>query len=387
MADRPTKTMVWYWATGGAGVRFSHRVGGCLAQAHGASNVALSLHEKNAWIERSRAGGHPVMSIGGASGYRAAAKIAVQAGERWFALQRQVEAFEPQVAVIPMNFALAWPYCRSFTKRRVPFIYVVHDAAPHPGDYMRLWQSRMQRRLIREAAGVVALSDHVATQVEASGLLRAGQGCAVISLAAHDVARRATPRQARAGPLALLFLGRLLPYKGLSLLAEALAGVREHPGWRLTVAGSGPDPDHVRSLFSGFPQVELKLGLLDEDEVDALIRDHDVLVCPYLEASQSGVIAEALYDGMPCLVTPVGGLPEQIGFGRAGWVAGATSPEALAETFAALLDNPASIAPMSGGALAMVRVASAAQAWGSLVESVAHGGRHPGRAGALSPGS
>ncbi len=378
MADRPVKTLVWYWATGGAGVRFTQRVAQCIAQAHGAENVALSLHEENAWIERSRAEHHPVMTIGGASGYRAAAAIALQAGERWFALQRHVKAFEPQVAVIPMNFALAWPYCLSFAKRRVPFIYVVHDAAPHPGDYMRLWQTRMQRLLIRQAAGVVALSEHVAAQIEASGLLRPGQRCDVIPLSAHDAASRSEPRHTPSRPLAFLFLGRLLPYKGLALLAEALAPLREDRGWRLTVAGDGPEADRVRSLFAGFPQVDLELGHLDEHEVDGLIRDHDVLVCPYLEASQSGVISEALYQGMPCLVTPVGGLPEQIGFGRAGWVAEAVSSEAITQVIRALVDDPSSIAIGSAGALDMVRRASAADAWSRLVASVVDRGGTPG---------
>lgn len=371
MAESAPKTLVWYWATGGAGVRFSQRVAQCIAGTQGAENVALSLHEENAWIERSRAAGHPVMTIGGASGFRAAAKIAVQGGERWFALERQVDAFRPDVAVIPMNFALAWPCCWSFTRRGVPFIYVVHDAAPHPGDYARLWQSRVQRLLIRNAARVVALSDHVARQVEASGVLRQGQRCDAIPLAAHDAATRRTPRKTPSGPLALLFLGRLLPYKGLSLLAEALLKLKDHPGWRLTIAGDGPEADRVRALFADLPQVELKLGLLDESGVDGLIRDHDVLVCPYLEASQSGVIAEALYDGMPSLVTPVGGLPEQIGFGRAGWVAEAVSASALAEALAALLDEPATVARMAGGALGMVQVAGAARAWGNLIETVA----------------
>ncbi|CAA9320046.1 MAG: hypothetical protein AVDCRST_MAG90-958 [uncultured Microvirga sp.] len=385
MTEKGTKSLVWYWATGGAGVRFSHRVARCIAGSQGAQSVALSLHEGNAWIERSRAGGHPVMTIGGASGHRAAARIAVQARRRWVALQGQIAGFEPQVAVVPMNFALAWPYHLAFARRRIPLIYVVHDAAPHPGDYMRLWQSRMQHLLIRASSGVVALSDHVAQQIEAAGLLRGGRRCDVIPLSAHEVASRLAPRPSPTLPVRLLFLGRLLPYKGLTLLAQALAPLREKRGWRLTVAGDGPEADQVRALFANFPQVELKTGLLDESEVDGLIRDHDVLVCPYLEASQSGVIAEALYQGMPSVVTPVGGLPEQVGFGRAGWVAQSVSSEALTETLRGLFDAPTAIGRMSGGALDLVRVASAEDAWRRVIEGVAD--RQGPRPDALKTGS
>lgn len=384
MTDPVPRTLVWYWATGGAGVRFSERVARCIAQAHGAANVALSLHQDNAWIERSRAGGHPVMTIGGASGHRNAAGIARQAGQRWLALRRQLEAFRPEVAVVPMNFALAWPLSLSLAWHRVPFVYVVHDAAPHPGDYMRLWQSGVQRRLVREAAALVALSNHVAGQLKASGLLRAGQPCEVIPLSAHDAAAPMRPREAGGGPLALLFLGRLLPYKGLALLAEALAPLRNDRTWRLTVAGHGPESAEVRALFAGFPQVALRLEVLREEDVDALIRDHDVMVCPYLEASQSGVIAEALYQGMPCLVTPVGGLPEQIGLDRGGVVAEAASPEALTQAVRGLLADPASISRLSAGALDLVRVACAGPAWGGLIETIA-GRHHRPRSRSLSP--
>ena len=65
----------------------------------------------------------------------------------------------------------------------------------------------------------------------------------------------------------------------------------------------------------------------------------DIVVAPYLEASQSGVVAEALAHGKPCLVTPVGALAEQIGFGEAGWIADAPDPRAFASKLEQVLES------------------------------------------------
>ena len=53
---------------------------------------------------------------------------------------------------------------------------------------------------------------------------------------------------------------------------------------------------------------------------------------PYIEASQSGVIAIAHSLSTPVVVTPVGGLIDQISVGKNGLIARDTSPESLAES-------------------------------------------------------
>ena len=366
----PVRTLVWFWGTGGAGVRFAARVAESIAETHGPENVGLAVHADNAWIGRSRERGHPVMTVAGASGHRAAARIALQAASRWFELRRQVLAFQPDVVVVPMTFALAWPHCLAFAGR-VPLVYVAHDDRPHLGDYRPGFQTRLQSLMLARADQAVTVSQYVAGQIERSGRLRGKPACAVVPLSAHDVARRREPRRASSDGVSLLFLGRLISYKGLALLAEALGALRDRPGWRLTIAGDGPEAASVRTLFGSFRQVDLsRLRPLAEAEVDELIETHDVLVCPYLEASQSGVVTEALYKGVPSLVTPVGALPEQIGFGQAGWVAPSVSGEGLREAIRTLLDDPGAIERASAGALAMV-APPRGDAWARLVEGVA----------------
>ncbi len=372
--QEPVRTLVWYWGTGGAGIRFTARVAESIAQQHGPERVALALHEENAWVERSRERGHPVRCVRGANGHSAILGIALQAPSRWWALRSQINRFKPDVVVIPMTFALAWPHCLLARRLNIPLIFVAHDDRPHIGDYRPAFQSLVQTVLLQQASQTVAVSDYVRQKISASGKLQGRPPCELIPLAAHDVAYRSTPKPAPLGEVSFLFLGRLLKYKGLLMLADALEPFRNRPGWRLTIAGCGPEADNVWARFRQFSQVDLsRLRVLDEAEVDALLQEHDVLVCPYLEASQSGVISEGLYYGLPSLATPVGALPEQIGLGQAGWIAPSTTAEGLRQTLGALLDDPAAIGRASAHALEIV-APPRTRAWGDLVEAVARRG-------------
>ena len=119
------------------------------------------------------------------------------------------------------------------------FLVVVHDADLHPGDGFPL-QMTLQRLLMRRADGLIALSDHVAGRLRAHDLV----GDRPLIMTSHPPlvfgAPPALPR-AHGGKLRLLSFGRLLPYKGLDLLAEALRLLGPRPDVEIRVVGSGPE--------------------------------------------------------------------------------------------------------------------------------------------------
>jgi glycosyltransferase involved in cell wall biosynthesis len=136
-------------------------------------------------------------------------------------------------------------------------------------------------------------------------------------------------------PYRLLFFGRLLPYKGLDQLLEA-ARLLDRQGIEVTlrVVGQGP-----LALPDPPPNVRIERRWVAEEEIPGLFAETDLVVLPYQEASQSGVLPIAQHLGVPSVVTPVGGLLEQVAFGRTGFVAADTSAAALAATIAAILLN------------------------------------------------
>jgi glycosyltransferase involved in cell wall biosynthesis len=119
------------------------------------------------------------------------------------------------------------------------------------------------------------------------------------------------PPRAHGGKLRLLCFGRLLPYKGLDLLAEAMAGLGPRDDLELRVVGSGPESavlDQLRAL----PGVVVENRWVPEEEVAAILAWSDALVLPYREASQSGVAAAAVAARRFVVATRVGGITEQL---------------------------------------------------------------------------
>jgi glycosyltransferase involved in cell wall biosynthesis len=78
---------------------------------------------------------------------------------------------------------------------------------------------------------------------------------------------------------------------------------------------------------------------LSDEELFQVIFASDVVVFPYLEASQSGLIPICRALKIPVVVTPVGGLPEQVIHGVTGLVADGLGSDDLARS----LDNSISI--------------------------------------------
>ena len=123
----------------------------------------------------------------------------------------------------------------------------------------------------------------------------------------------------------VLFFGFIRDYKGLDLLLDAMADKRlEKLGVHLIVAGEfygNPEPYHeqLRRLNLG-NRVILHTDFIPDHEVNQYFCAADIVAQPYKSATQSGVSQIAYNFEKPMLVTNVGGLPEIVPDGKAGFV-------------------------------------------------------------------
>ena len=185
-------------------------------------------------------------------------------------------------------------------------VVIVHDADSHPGDGMPFLMP-LQRMLCRRADRLVALSTHVARRLTEQALSRLP-----VIVATHPPMDLAVPPpQSHPGPVRLLFFGRLLPYKGIDLLAEALALPALAGQLAVRIVGSGPESAELDALRR-IPGASVENRWVDEAEIGDLLTWSDAIVLPYTEASQSGVAAAALAAGRVVIATRVGGLEEQL---------------------------------------------------------------------------
>ncbi len=330
------RVLVWQWGRFGGAPRFA----AALAQAIGSlpgTEALLSL-SSGAELLRSAAAPRcdlPVTTYGGL------ASFALRAAGAPFAvggLARRIQALRPDLAVCAQPGPLDLLMAAALRRLRVPFVALGHDADAHPGDGRPL-QMWLQRALCRRAAAVGALTTHVGDRLRAQGL--AGTPTRPLLLLSHPpVAFDVSPRPAGPpdGTLRLLSFGRLLPYKGLDLLAEVLALLGHQPGLAVRVVGSGPESATLDALRA-LPGVTVENRWVPEDEVGCLLGWSDALVLPYREASQSGVAAAALAAGRRVLATRVGGLEEQLA-GAPGAILCEPDAASLLAGLRRLLDAP-----------------------------------------------
>ena len=137
----------------------------------------------------------------------------------------------------------------------------------------------------------------------------------------------------------ILFYGRISQYKGVDYLLEAFSKIKEQfRDVKLIIAGKG-DFHFDISPYQNDKQIEFRNRFITLDELGTLIRNCEFVVCPYVSATQSGVVASSLALNKPLIVTNVGGLPEMIENGKSGMVVPAKESASLAEAMSFLLSN------------------------------------------------
>lgn len=137
----------------------------------------------------------------------------------------------------------------------------------------------------------------------------------------------------------ILFAGKISPYKGVGMLLSAMQIVHErYPNVVLIVAGVGKYP-FDKSPYEKLSYVDIRNRFIPDAELVALIKNALFLVCPYTDATQSGVVMSAFAFATPVIATQVGGLPQMLDGGRFGSLVKPKDVAALADSIISLLGN------------------------------------------------
>lgn len=126
----------------------------------------------------------------------------------------------------------------------------------------------------------------------------------------------------------ILFFGRITPYKGLDCLISAFQEIRKREKkYRLVIAGR---PDRCEAYWRTAREqisndledgsVLLKDGFIPDQEVEVYFKAADVLVLPYRDIYQSGVLFTGQGFGIPILASDVGSFGEDIVEGETGFL-------------------------------------------------------------------
>src|SRR3954454_6630993 len=143
----------------------------------------------------------------------------------------------------------------------------------------------------------------------------------------------------------VLFFGLIRPYKGLDTLLNAWRGIGDAELWVVGMPRMPLGPLRAASP----PNVRWINRFVDDAEIPALFRRADLVVLPYRQIDQSGVLFTALAFGTPLLLSSVGGFPEVADLGAAELV-NPGDRAALHIALRRLLDDPARRERLAAGA-------------------------------------
>lgn len=260
-------------------------------------------------------------------------------------LARLVRRTRPDVVHLLSNNTV-WLNLAAPFWRPTPLLTTVHDVETHPGDReTRMLPEWPKRLMVRQSDRVVVHGE----ALRAAAAERFGKGSDRIHVLSHPTItryrelaeiERLRPRPP-GGRFRVLMFGRVFAYKGLAHLleAEALLGDRI-PGLEIVIAGRGDDPWSLRDLMGDPGRYRVHNAYIPDPEVAQMFLDTDVVVLPYIEASQSGVLNVAVSFGKPVIVTDVGELRSTVEPNRLGLVVPPADPAALAEAIARLAERP-----------------------------------------------
>lgn len=206
----------------------------------------------------------------------------------------------------------------------------------------------LEERLARSADTVICCSDYMVEEVvRLFGLA----GKKVFSIPnGVDPANLGIPRKLVPGEKdtysaekSIIFLGRLVPEKGVQVLLEALSILlRQLPDLKLLVAGAGPYADYLKTMAGdmGLQGNTEFLGFLQEEQRNYYLRQADVAVFPSLYEPFGIVALEAMAAQIPVIVSDTGGLSEVVAHGIDGYKAPSGRPDVLAYYIREVLVNP-----------------------------------------------
>lgn len=232
-------------------------------------------------------------------------------------------------------------YIFSFSKKT---ILNIHDPVPHTGEYAPT-RERLKSFLIKFSSHIITFSRYSYGQMNQKYHVE-HKSSSLCLLPYKFYSKIYEYKKFEIGikddDLVILFFGRLSKYKGLSFLVDAYRNIKRHnQRIRLLIAGKSENHNYVESLqISEQDNIILLNRFITIDEMCSLFSQSSLLVCPYIEASQSGVLMTASAFGIPVLASNVGSFSEYIPLLSNSSIYENSQSGALEDNILRILNNP-----------------------------------------------
>ena len=212
--------------------------------------------------------------------------------------------------------------------KKTPIIMVNHDPIPHSGQSM--FEAARIFNPFKQANIVIVHSKEFVDYAE-----KKYNHVEYLPLNRHDMYKNISDKKKivwyDSAKINFFFFGRIEKYKGLDILARAYKKLNDKykDKTSLTIVGNGDLSDYAAE-YDGIKNVTIINRWIRDEEVESVFTGNNLVnVCPYKDATQSGVVLVAYEYGVPVIATDTGGLREQVFDNKTGFLISPNSVDQL----------------------------------------------------------
>lgn len=264
----------------------------------------------------------------------------------FYSTAQKINSYSPDILIVPYWMSFLAPILGSvclLLDKNIKIVGLIHNAIPHE---KRFFDKSFANFFFSRCDAFISLSDGVLSDIQS--IVPNKQ----MYLHPHPIydhyGSKIDPTQAKLklglniDKKTLLFFGLIREYKGLDLLIEAMSYLNDE--YQLLIAGECyGDFSKYQTLIDknlNKDNIKIKEEYIPDDLVSTLFSAADVLVLPYRDATQSGVVAVAYQLETPMIGTNVGALGKTIKESQVGLVSEDLSPKSIANSIIKFFEDP-----------------------------------------------
>jgi glycosyltransferase involved in cell wall biosynthesis len=268
----------------------------------------------------------------------------------WISVGNEIKKLKPDIVVVRYWIPLMGPCLGTILRiikknKHTKIICIADNVVPHE---KRFGDKPFTRYFVKPVDAFITMSEKVLTDLRSF----TSKKTMLVTHPLYDnfgekISKESARKQLRIGneQKIILFFGFIRKYKGLDILLAAMKLINNKPqttNIKLLIAGEFYEdrkPYHEQIEALGIKNnLILHTGFIADNDVKKYFCAADVVIQPYRNATQSGVIPVAYHFEIPMIVTNVGGLPAMVPHNKVGLVAEPTAAS-LAEKIIEYFDK------------------------------------------------
>ncbi|MEM3374580.1 MAG: glycosyltransferase family 4 protein [Candidatus Woesearchaeota archaeon] len=214
-------------------------------------------------------------------------------------------------------------------------IFTKHDVYKHPGDVDKSFYFN-EFSIMHQSNGIIVHSSKLKEELRKKNIKQP------IYVIPHGNFSIYKPKKIyKEKKNHILFFGRIYEYKGLKYLIEAEPLIKDKiKDFKIVIAGKGEDFSKYEKMIKNKDSFIIHNRYIPDEEMMKLFQESSVVVLPYIEASQSGVIPLAYQFKKPVIATDVGALSDVVINKKTGLLIEPKNVKLLADSIIYILTHP-----------------------------------------------